>query len=348
VARETAASYHYFLLRASNYKAGTVAAPQKKRKSSSRKGLVGLMRSAILAASQNRWMREQASHYWFVRRTAARFMPGETLKDALAAAAQLKLHGIGTLFTHLGENIVDAGEAEAGTCHYLDALDQIRARGLDTELSIKLSQLGVDLSSAQCYAKLIRILERAGGASIVWIDMESSRHTDITLELYRRARKTHSNVGVCLQAYLHRTARDLAALMPLAPAIRLVKGAYKEPPGIVFRRKKDVDENFFSLVKTLLGEPARRAGVRAAIATHDCELIRRSTEFAASAHVQPDQFEFQMLYGIQHPELVRLVRDGYRARVLIAYGPYWFPWFMRRLAERPANVLFMLRHLFAA
>ncbi len=306
------------------------------------------MRSAILAASQNRWMREQASHYWFVRRTAGRFMPGETLKDALAAAAQLKLHGIGTLFTHLGENIVDAGVAEAGTRHYLDALDQIRARGLDTELSIKLTQLGVDLSLAQCYAKLVRILERAGGASTVWIDMESSRHTDITLELYRRARKTHSNVGVCLQAYLHRTARDLAALMPLAPAIRLVKGAYKEPPGIVFRRKKDVDENFFSLVKTLLGEPARRAGVRAAIATNDRELIRRSTEFAASAHVQPDQFEFQMLYGIQHPELVRLVRDGYRARVLIAYGSYWFPWFMRRLAERPANVLLMLRHLFAS
>jgi proline dehydrogenase len=302
------------------------------------------MRNALLAASQSRWMREQAPHYWFVKRSASRFMPGETFHDAVAAAAQLKMHGIGTLFTHLGEDIVEAGEAETATCHYLQALDQIAAHGLGTELSIKLTQLGVDLSSSQCYAKLVRILERAG-ASTVWIDMESSRHTDITLELYRRARKIYPNVGVCLQAYLHRTARDLAALMPLAPAIRLVKGAYKEPPGIVFRRKKDVDENFFSLVRTLLGEPARRAGVRAAVATHDRELIRRSTEFAASAHVRPDQFEFQMLYGIQHPELVRLVRDGYRARVLIAYGSYWFPWFMRRLAERPANVLFMVRHL---
>jgi proline dehydrogenase len=177
--------------------------------------------------------------------------------------------------------------------------------------------------------------------------MEASQYTDITLELFRRARTAYPNVGVCLQAYLYRTARDFAALMPLAPAIRLVKGAYKEPPEIAFRHKKDVDENFFSLVKSCLGEPARRAGVRTAIATHDRELIRRTTEYAASARLSNDQYEFQMLYGIQRPEIVRLVREGYRARVLIAYGSYWFPWFMRQLAERPANVAFLLRHLFA-
>jgi proline dehydrogenase len=210
---------------------------------------------------------------------------------------------------------------------------------------VKLTQLGLDLSSAQCYANLKRIIQHAGPTSTVWIDMEASQYVDITLELYRRARTAFPNVGVCLQAYLYRTAQDIAALMPLGPAIRLVKGAYRESAHIAYPEKKDVDAHFFALARTLLGESARRAGVRTAIATHDRELIRRITEFTASSGVAKDQYEFQMLYGIQRPELVRLKHDGYRARILIAYGAYWFPWFMRRLAERPANVWFAVRNL---
>jgi proline dehydrogenase len=309
---------------------------------------MGLVRNLLLAGSQSPWLRERATRYRFVRRAVSRFMPGETADDALAAAQQLQAHHIETVFTHLGENITDAAEARLVADHYLQVLDQIRARGLSSEVSVKLTQLGLDLSSADCYTNLKRIVEHAGAGSTVWIDMESSSYVDVTLELYRRARMAHPNVGVCLQAYLYRTEDDIAALMPIGPAIRLVKGAYREPSDIAFPRKKDVDENFFTLAHRLLDEPARRAGVRTAVATHDRALIRRIADFAGSIGLAKDQYEFQMLYGIQRPELVRLVREGYRARVLIAYGSYWFPWYMRRLAERPANVWFVARNLFAS
>jgi len=306
---------------------------------------MGMMRAALLAASQNRWLRERAPRYKFARRTVQRFMPGETAEDALGAAQALRAHAISAVFTHLGENISELPEAVRATDEYIALLDQIHARRLDSEISVKLTQLGLDLSSAQCYGNLKRIIQHADPKRIVWIDMESSQYVDITLELYRRARTAFPNVGVCLQAYLYRTAQDIAALMPLAPAIRLVKGAYREPPNVAYPNKKDADAHFFALACKLLGSPARRAGVRTAVATHDRELIRRITEFTASAGITKDEYEFQMLYGIQRPELVRLKRDGYRARILIAYGAYWFPWFMRRLAERPANVWFAIRNL---
>ena len=309
---------------------------------------MALVRSALLAASQSPWLRERAPRLPFVRRTVSRFMPGETAGDALSAAQKLQAQGIATVFTELGENISDTSEATRVTEHYIALLDQIQARGLPSEVSVKLTQLGVDISSAQCYGNLKRIIQHAGERSTVWIDMEASPYVDITLELYRRARTAFPNVGVCLQAYLHRTAQDIAALMPLSPAIRLVKGAYNESPSVAYARKEEVDESYLALTRRLLGEPARRAGVRTAIATHDCNLIRRITSFADTAGLARDQYEFQMLYGIQRAELNRLVQEGYRARILIAYGTYWFPWFVRRLAERPANIWFVVRNLFAA
>ena len=306
---------------------------------------MAVMRTVLLAASQNRWLSARVPHYRFTRRTVKRFLPGERAEDALGAAQALRAHSISAVFTHLGENISEAPEAIRATDEYIALLDQIHTRGLDSEISVKLTQLGLDLSSAQCYGNLKRIIQHADPKGIVWIDMESSQYVDITLELYRRARTAFPNVGVCLQAYLYRTAQDIAALMPLAPAIRLVKGAYREPPTVAYPDKKDADAHFFTLACKLLGGPARHAGVRTAIATHDRELIRRITEFTASAGVAKEEYEFQMLYGIQRPELVRLKREGYRARILIAYGAYWFPWFMRRLAERPANVWFAVRNL---
>lgn len=307
---------------------------------------MGIMRSVLLACSQSRWLREQAPRQVFMRRAVTRFMPGESAEDALAAAEELRKKSIGSILTHLGENVSDPAEAERVTRHYLEVLDRIGVMNLNTELSVKLTQLGLDLDHELCYSNLERIIQHADEKGVVWIDMEASNYVDVTLEIYRRARRSYPNVGVCLQAYLYRTARDLESLISMGPAIRLVKGAYREPPDRAFRRKRDVDENYFSLCKTLLSPGARAAGARAAFATHDRRLIRCIMEFVDSNHIGKNDLEFQMLYGIQRAEQARLAREGWRERVLISYGSYWFPWFMRRLAERPANVFFLLRNLF--
>jgi proline dehydrogenase len=303
------------------------------------------MRSFFLACSQSRWLREHAVRYPFVRRAVSRFMPGEEVSDAIAAATVLEARSIGTVLTRLGENVADLAEAESVTAHYLEVLDQTRAAGLPTEVSVKLTQLGLDQSVEKCYASLERIIQRSGPDRLVWIDMEASNYVDVTLELARRARTAYPNVGICLQAYLYRTAKDLETLLPLGTAIRLVKGAYLEPPQVAIPKKEDVDENYFTLVKQILSEPARRAGVRAGFATHDLKLIRRITDYATANTLGKSSLEFQMLFGIQREEQYRLAREGWRSVVLIAYGSYWFPWYMRRLAERPANVLFVLRNM---
>jgi proline dehydrogenase len=309
--------------------------------------MAGVMRDVLLAASQNQWLRNRVPRYRFVRRTVSRFMPGEELSDALRAARVLEDNGLGTVFTRLGENVTDASEAESVTRHYLEVLDRVEWLGLRTEVSVKLTQLGLDLGPEVCHANLKRIIQHAGANSVVWIDMEASNYVDATLELYRRARQAYPNVGICLQAYLYRTTNDLASLIPLGSAIRLVKGAYKEPADVAFPRKRDVDENFLALTQQLVSDEARRAGVQTAIATHDLKLIRRIAGLAQSRGLGKDSFQFQMLYGIQRAGQLRLANDGWRSTVLIAYGSYWFPWFMRRLAERPANVWFLARNLFA-
>jgi len=305
----------------------------------------GMMRGALLWASQNNWLRRRATRYAFVRRSVKRFMPGEEIADALAAARGLEEQGLGTVFTHLGENVSTADEAESVTRHYLEALDRVRAAGRHTELSVKLTHLGLDLGHELCQANIERIIQAAGAHSIVWIDMESSAYVDATLDLYRRLLGTYRNAGVCLQAYLYRTADDLASLLPLGPAIRLVKGAYLEPPQVAFPRKADVDENFFALARMLLSAEARGAGVRAVIATHDRKLIHRVEDLARAEDLGGKDFQFEMLYGIHPAEQLRLARNGWRSAVLISYGTFWFPWYMRRLAERPANVGFMIRNL---
>jgi proline dehydrogenase len=306
-----------------------------------------MMRNILLAASQSPWLRRRVPRLWFVRRAVSRFMPGEEIGDALAAATALKESGLRTVLTHLGENISDAREAESVTEHYLDVLDRVARAGLPTEVSVKLTHLGLDLSAELCYANLRRIIERAGTESVVWIDMETSNYVDATLELYRRARRAYPNVGLCLQAYLYRTADDLASLLPLGAAIRLVKGAYREPADRAFPRKRDVDENFFALTQQLLSGEARRAGVRAGIATHDLRLIRRIEDYAKSHNLGKESLEFQLLYGIQRAEQLRLVGEGWRTLVLISYGTFWYPWYMRRLAERPANLFFVARNIFS-
>jgi proline dehydrogenase len=309
---------------------------------------MSIMRSMLLAASQNQWLRHRAVKYSFVRRTVSRFMPGETLDDALGAAQILLGKKIGAVFTHLGENIHDRAEAQQVADHYREVLGRMTEKGLQAEISVKLTQLGLDLSPELCFEHLSAIIERAQKDSIVWVDMEASNYVDTTLELYRRALAKHPNVGVCLQAYLHRTKDDLAKLLPLRPSIRLVKGAYNEPPEIAFARKQDVDESYFELGKQMLRAKKANPCVRAAFGTHNVALIRRLADFASAEGFTKKDFEVQMLYGIQRAEQERLASEGCTSIVLVAYGDYWYPWFVRRLAERPANLWFMVRNVFAA
>lgn len=312
---------------------------------------MSLMRSALLMASDSPWLRERAPRYRFIRRTVERFLPGESLDDAIAAARRLAENHVDTLLTHLGENVADRAEAEAVTNHYLEVIDRIRAARLPSEISVKLTQLGLDLDPEFCYANLVKLIEylRAGSAppqKVIWIDMEQSPYVDVTLELFRRARRIYPNVGVCLQAYLYRTEKDLDSLIPMGAAIRLVKGAYNEPSEIAYPKKSDVDENYFHLAQRLLSPEARRAGVRAALATHDLKLIAKITAWATGQGIPKNQIEFAMLYGIQRAEQLRLAKEGFRCTVLVSYGSFWFPWFMRRLAERPANMVFLARNFF--
>jgi proline dehydrogenase len=309
---------------------------------------MGLMRNVLLAAAQNRWLKEQAPKYGFVRRTVERFMPGERIEDAMAAAKGLEAAGMATVFTHLGENVTDEREAAGVAEHYVEVLRRVREAGLGTEVSVKLTHLGLDLSAELCMENLERVVRAAreeGGRGTVWIDMEASGYVDRTLEIFRRTRRKHENVGVCLQAYLCRTKNDLDELLGMEPAIRLVKGAYQESAEVAYPRKQDVDANYFALAKRMLEAKGRGEKVRAAMATHDTVLIRQIQAESKRAGAGQKEFEFQMLYGIQREEQMRLARDGWNSAVLVAYGSHWYPWFMRRLAERPANVMFAVRNM---
>jgi proline dehydrogenase len=308
---------------------------------------VSVARNVLLAMSTNAWLRDRATRTAFVRRSVSKFMPGERLEDAMAAAARQQTHGIGTIFTRLGENITAATEAEEVTQHYLDVLDRVQAAGLHAQISVKPTQLGLDLDKALCSRNLQRLVDRAAERrNFVWIDMESSVYVDPTLDLFRGARGRSSHVGVALQAYLYRTERDLESLIPLGAAIRIVKGAYLEPANVAFPRKADVDENFYKLSCRLLADDAQRSGCLLHIATHDPRLADRLASFVDSRSIPRSAYEYAMLYGIQRPLQERLVKSGRPLRVLIAYGEYWFPWYMRRLAERPANVWFVMKNIF--
>ncbi len=309
---------------------------------------MALMRSILLAASQNMWLRQHAVKFPFVRRSVSRFMPGETPDAALGAAQSLLQRKISTVFTYLGENVADRNEARKVTEHYLEVLDRIHQENLPTEVSVKLTQLGLELSPDLCFENLQQIIQRENSKSIVWVDMEASNYVDATLDIYRRALKNHPNTGICLQAYLYRTKKDLAELLPLRPSIRLVKGAYKESAAIAFPKKAHVDENYFALAQVMLRAQSDGNCARAAFGTHDVRLIRQIGDFVAQQGFAKSDFEVQMLYGIQRAEQERLAREGCRSIVLVSYGTYWYPWFVRRLAERPANLWFLLRNAFSS
>ena len=309
---------------------------------------MSVTRDLLLAISENRWMRQHGQRLWFVRRAVRWFMPGEAFEDMLAAADTLRPNGIHAVFTRLGESVTEWAEAESVTNHYLDAIDRIGAAGIICEPSVKPTQLGLDLDKERCFQNLRALAERAKArGNYLWIDMEQSPYVDATLDLTIRLRAEFDNIGVCLQAYLHRTAVDLKQMRDQGIGVRLVKGAYKELPDVAIERKADVDENYFRLATQMLEPAGRPASFRAVFGTHDVPLIARIQAYADRAGLAAKDVEVHMLFGIQRAEQVRLVREGAVVRVLIAYGTFWFPWYMRRLAERPANVWFVVKSLFA-
>ena len=273
-------------------------------------------------------------------------MPGETAEDALAAAAVHQGWGVDGVFTLLGENLSDLSEAQVVADAYHALLDEIATRGLDVEISLKLTQLGFDLDETVAFEHFDGLARHAAErGSWVWIDMEGSAYTSPTIAFYERSRASHANVGICLQAYLHRTPADVQRLLAMRPAVRLVKGAYDEPRAIAYRSRPEVDGAFLAALDTAPRGGPRRPARGSSAATHDIPLIERMTRVGAAIGLASAQMEIQMLYGIRTDHQRRLARAGYDVRALIAYGAAWYPWYMRRLAERPANVWFALRQI---
>ncbi len=273
-------------------------------------------------------------------------MPGESVDDALAAGREIAATGRGLIYTQLGEAITKADAAVAVRDHYLAFFDQIRAARLPAQVSVKPTQLGLDLSQTECEKHLMTLAAKAEETgSALWLDMEDSSYVDRTLDLYVALLRTHPFTGVAMQAYLRRTPRDLARLLRLRPTIRLVKGAYDEPKTVAFEKKSDTDRAYYELASTLLNA-AGDGGCIPVFGTHDLGLITRIAERAADSGVGKDKYQIHMLYGIRDAAQRRLVSEGQVVKTLISYGSAWYRWYMRRLAERPANVLFVLRSIF--
>jgi proline dehydrogenase len=303
------------------------------------------MRSLLLWCAQNRWLATHVPRWGFARRAVRRFLPGEQFDDALKAAIAFKAQRIGALFTRLGENVTDLSEARATVEHYESVFSSASTAGVDFEISVKPTQVGLDIDADAAYANLERLAHAAAKAkSFLWLDMEGSAYTQVTLDLYRRLRAEHPRTGICLQAYLYRTVEDALGLMALKPAIRLVKGAYAEPPDRAFTAKKDVDASYLALCALLLTE-VKRGQLRLVLGSHDVELIARVTRFAHALGLENAMLEVNMLYGIRTDQQVRLAAEGYVVKDLISYGDAWYQWYLRRLAERPANMMFVARQL---
>ncbi len=304
-------------------------------------------RSILLAAARNQTLNNFALHSAFVKRATRKFMPGEHVDDALQAGAAVARNGRGLIFTQLGEAITSADAAAQVRDHYVQLFDRIRAANLPAHVSVKPTQLGLDLSFSECERSLQTLAAKAQETgSALWLDMEDSSYVDRTLDLYEAVKRNHNSTGVALQAYLRRTPRDLARLMPLKPVIRLVKGAYDEPPRIAFERKSDTDSAYFTLASQML-DAARTGGCTPIFGTHDLELLERITDRANQSGVANNTYEIHMLYGIRDSAQSRLAAQGHIVKTLISYGAAWYRWYMRRLAERPANVLFVVKSIFA-
>ncbi len=301
-----------------------------------------MLRSFLLYLSERQAPKKLLTSSSLGRRLAERFIAGETLEDALAVVRRLNQNGFGVTLDYLGESVREPSAAEEACRVYIEILDRLAAEGLGSHVSVKLTQLGMAIDERLAERHLQAIAERARAHSnFVRIDMEGSPYTDCTLRILRDVSAPRDVLGVAIQAYLYRSERDVEDLLKCAVRIRLVKGAYKEPPEVAFPHKQDVDKNYLKLMERLLS-----SGIYHAIATHDARMISGALHFARAHGLGADRFEFQMLYGIRRQLQRDLLRQGYRVRVYVPYGRQWYAYFMRRLAERPANLIFLLRNLF--
>lgn len=307
---------------------------------------MSISRNILLWASRNEWLKSRVPKMKFVQKAVKRFMPGEKVEDAIQASKELMKHNIPTTFTHLGENITTLKEAEINIQHYIDLLDRIQKENLNIEISLKLTHIGLDLSFEKTLEIFLKIADKAKQLNNnVFIDIEDSSYVDKTIHFYKKVKECYNNVGLCLQAYLFRTMDDIGSLININPWIRLVKGAYKEPPSVAFQKINQVDDNYLKLSKILL-QQIKEKEIRVAFATHDLNIQEQIKNEAEKISLSKNKLEFQMLYGIKSSDQLKLASDGYKIRTLISYGDHWYPWYVRRLAERPANVIFVLKNIF--
>ena len=300
------------------------------------------MRALLLFLARQEGFKNFALGFKFFRDTASRFIAGETLEDAIRAVRYANQQRLSGTLDLLGENTISLEDADKAARDVIEMLERIPAENVDCNVSVKLTQLGLDLDENFCEQHLIRILDRARAlGNFIRVDMEDSPHTQKTLDMIERVHEQSENVGAVIQSYLYRSEEDVLKLLGKRIRIRLVKGAYLEPDAVAFRKKKDTDANFLKLMKLLLTSDAYHA-----LATHDEAIILAAKEFAGTQKIPKNHFEFQMLYGIRRDLQLQLTREGYNVRIYIPYGQRWYPYFMRRLAERPANVAFVLRNLF--
>lgn len=304
-----------------------------------------MLRHAFLYLSEQPALKDLALRFEFAENMARRFVAGETLDEAIEVVGELNQRGLLVTLDHLGEHVLSRQDAEGATETYIHIFGRIDQTGVDANVSLKLTQLGLDMGEDFALENLRRILEHARRCgNSVEVDMEGSAYTQRTLDIHCRLREAgFDNVGAVVQAYLYRTEADIERLIQYGSKIRLCKGAYDEPPAIAYARKSDVNRNYVRLTQLLFSPQAQERGVVPAIATHDGRMIAAAREAARCNDVGPEEFEFQMLYGVRRQLQQRLADEGYRVRVYVPFGTEWYPYFMRRVAERPANVMFVAR-----
>ena len=302
-----------------------------------------MLRAFFIALSRSRMMRKIAEHSPIGNRMSKRFVAGFTVDDAMRATKVMNDLGIAVSIDNLGEDVTDAGEARASAQLYSQLLDEIARRGLNANVSLKLTHMGLDVDEPMAREIVSGLVHKAADLnSFIRVDMEGSSYTQKTLDFVKALHERHpGRVGTVIQSYLYRSEKDVEDLLQHRIRIRLCKGAYREPHSIAYQKKADVDASYLKLAKMLL-----KSGVYHGIATHDEKIIRATIAFARAEQVPPEAFEFQMLYGIRRDLQEQLVKDGWRMRVYIPFGTEWYPYFMRRLAERPANVLFIAKNFF--
>jgi proline dehydrogenase len=300
-----------------------------------------LFREALFHLSQERHLRDLATQNGLARKMAYRFVAGETLSEALDAVAEINRHDMTATLDHLGENVGSKEEADQATNDACHMLQEIARLGVDSNVSLKLTQLGLDLGDELALDNMRRVLEEAARhENFIRIDMEGSNYVERTLDLFYRLFEEYKNVGAVIQAYLYRSASDVEHLNQVGARVRLVKGAYLEPETVAYQSKAEVDANFVKLTEMLLG-----GGNYPAIATHDPNMIDAAKRFARQHDIEQTRFEFQMLYGVRRDLQSRLRQEGFNMRVYVPYGTHWYPYLMRRMAERPANVMFVLGNI---